>query len=113
MLGYDANTVMAMSSGRYSYVQDSTEELHLHISNVELSDDGNFECQMFRRNEGPIRAVAHLDVLGRFSISNKLTKNSVPPSEVYFEYYQTSSVIEVNEDSALNVTCVGRNAKPE
>jgi hypothetical protein len=37
----------------------------------------------------------------------------VPPTEVYFEHYQTSSIIEVNEDSPLNITCVGRNAKPE
>jgi hypothetical protein len=64
MLGYDANTVVAMSGGRYSYVQDSTEELHLHINNVDLTDDGNFECQMFRRGEGPIRASAALNVLG-------------------------------------------------
>lgn len=66
MLGYDANTVVAMSGGRYSYMQDSTEELHLHISNVSLSDDGVFECQMFRRSEGPIRAFAGLNVLGEF-----------------------------------------------
>ncbi|KAI6240070.1 Immunoglobulin domain protein [Aphelenchoides fujianensis] len=100
MLGYDANAVVAMSGGRYGYVQESTEELHLHISNVSLTDDGNFECQMFRRNEGPIRSSAHLNVL-------------VAPVDTYFEHYRTSSVIEVNEDSALNVTCVGRNAKPE
>jgi hypothetical protein len=66
MLGYDANNVMAMSGGRYSYVRDSTEELHLHIEDVNLSDDGNFECQMFRRSEGPIRASAHLDILSEF-----------------------------------------------
>ncbi|KAI6215486.1 Immunoglobulin domain protein [Aphelenchoides besseyi] len=100
MLGYDANAVVAMSGGRYSYGQESSEELHLHISNVSLTDDGNFECQMYRRTEGPIRSSAHLNVL-------------VAPVETYFEHYRTSSVIEVNEDSALNVTCVGRNAKPE
>lgn len=66
MLGYDANTVVAMSGGRYSYVQDSAEELHLNIKNVDLTDDGIFECQMFRRGEGPIRASAMLNVIGRF-----------------------------------------------
>jgi hypothetical protein len=65
MLGYDANTVHAMTSGRYNYVQESTEELHLRINSVDLSDDGDFDCQMFRRAIGPIRSTAHLNVLGK------------------------------------------------
>ena len=37
----------------------------------------------------------------------------VAPTETYFEHYRTNAPIEVNEDSPLNVTCVGKNARPE
>ena len=35
------------------------------ISDVRLDDDGEFECQMLNPDEGPIRAAAHLNVIGR------------------------------------------------
>ena len=69
LLGYDASAVTAMSGGRYSYQQESSEELHLRITNVSLADDGTFECQMYRRAEGPIRSGVQLNVLGKFYLS--------------------------------------------
>lgn len=37
----------------------------------------------------------------------------MPPTEVYFLNYQNFDVIEVNEDSMLNITCVSGISKPE
>ncbi|CAD5221234.1 unnamed protein product [Bursaphelenchus xylophilus] len=84
---------------RLSYIQENGSELHLHIKNVTLEDDGTFECQMVTTDSKPIRAKATLTVL-------------VAPQKVYFEHYDANSRIDVNEGSALNVTCVSRNAKP-
>lgn len=65
-----------------------------------LEDDGQFECQMLRPEEGPSRSSAYLKVI-------------VPPVDIYFANYQAGSSIEVNEETPLNVTCVVPNAKPE
>uniref|UniRef100_A0A915DCM0 Ig-like domain-containing protein n=1 Tax=Ditylenchus dipsaci TaxID=166011 RepID=A0A915DCM0_9BILA len=86
--------------GRYSYVKESPEELHLQIDNISLADDGKFECQMLRPPNKFLRAAAFVNVL-------------VPPSEVHFHHYKSGTTIEVNEDTPLNITCVGTRAKPE
>lgn len=43
-----------------------------------------------------------------------LTKiNLVPPTEVYFDGYREDGNLEVDEDTPINITCVGPRAKPE
>ncbi|KJH40538.1 immunoglobulin domain protein [Dictyocaulus viviparus] len=100
LLGFHDVGQLTGHQGRYSYLKYSQEELHLRIERVTLEDDGQFECQMLRPDEGPIRAAAYLNVI-------------VAPKAVYFANYQSGSVIDVNEDIPLNVTCVTPNAKPE
>jgi len=80
LLGIHDSGRLPGHQGRYSYVKDSPEELDLvrmlksfiqtsrhfqKISDVRLDDDGEFECQMLNPDEGPIRAAAHLNVIGR------------------------------------------------
>ncbi|GMT07351.1 hypothetical protein PENTCL1PPCAC_29525, partial [Pristionchus entomophagus] len=99
LLGFYDSGKLAGHQGRYSYVKESPEELHLKIDRVSLEDDGQFECQMLRPGDGPFRAAASLNVI-------------VPPTTVHFVNYQKGGVIEVNEDSQLNITCTSPNAKP-
>ncbi|KAF8355450.1 syg-2 [Pristionchus pacificus] len=99
LLGFHDSGKLAGHQGRYSYVKESPEELHLKIERVSLEDDGRFECQMLRPGDGPFRAAALLNVI-------------VPPTTVHFVNYQRGGVIEVNEDSQLNITCTSPNAKP-
>uniref|UniRef100_A0A7E4VGA4 Nephrin n=1 Tax=Panagrellus redivivus TaxID=6233 RepID=A0A7E4VGA4_PANRE len=99
LLGFrDAGTLPG-HDGRYSYIRESPDELHLKIERLELDDDGVFECQMVRQEVGPLRATAAVNVI-------------VAPTEVTFVNYKEGTVLELQEDSALNVTCVSPNAKP-
>ncbi|KIH64735.1 hypothetical protein ANCDUO_04949, partial [Ancylostoma duodenale] len=98
----------------------SREELHLRIERVNLEDDGQFECQMLRPDEGPIRAAAYLNVIGGFTPapanSPMIVRKfifAVAPKHVHFANYQSGAVIDVNEEISLNLTCVVPNAKPE
>ncbi|KAK5966577.1 Nephrin [Trichostrongylus colubriformis] len=100
LLGFHDVGPLAGHQGRYSYLKFSREELHLRIERVTLEDDGQFECQMLRPDEGPIRAAAYLTVI-------------VPPKTVHFTNYQSGSVVDVNEELPLNLTCESPNAKPE
>ncbi|KAI1725907.1 immunoglobulin domain-containing protein [Ditylenchus destructor] len=102
LLGYHDSGHLPGYSGRYSYVKESSEELHLKIERVTLGDDGKFECQMVRpHGTAPkfLRASAFINIL-------------VPPESVFFQHYKGGSTIEVNEETPLNVTCVGSAAKP-
>lgn len=99
LLGNHDGGVLPGYEGRYSYVREAPEELHLKIERVNLEDDGKFECQMGRPDVGPVRASAFIDV-------------QVPPQEVAFQHYKTDTVLEVNEGAVLNITCMGKNAKP-
>ncbi|CAI5455771.1 unnamed protein product [Caenorhabditis angaria] len=100
LLGYHQGGVLPGHQGRYSYIKENAEELHLRIEKVVLEDDGKFECQMLRPEEGPIRAGAWLNIL-------------VPPKSIHFTNYQTGSTIDINENTMLNITCVTPNVKPE
>ncbi|XGW32717.1 hypothetical protein V3C99_017334 [Haemonchus contortus] len=100
LLGFYDTGTLAGHQGRYSYLKYSREELHLRIERVTLDDDGQFECQMLRPEEGPIRASAYLTVI-------------VPPKIVHFTNYQSGAVVDVKEEIPLNVTCESPNAKPE
>ncbi|CAJ0609996.1 unnamed protein product [Cylicocyclus nassatus] len=100
LLGFHEAGQLTGHQGRYSYLKSSREELHLRIERVNLEDDGQFECQMLRPDEGPIRAAAYLNVI-------------VAPIHVHFTNYKSGAVIDVNEEISLNVTCVVPNAKPE
>lgn len=51
--------------GRYSYVWDGPDELHLKIERVSMENDGRYECQMVRRDGGQFRAAAFVNVVGR------------------------------------------------
>ena len=99
LLGFRHPGVLPGHGGRYSYIRENPEELHLKIEKLELEDDGPFECQMVRRELGPIRATAYVNVI-------------VPPDSVYFQNYQEGSVLELQEDATLNITCISSNAKP-
>ncbi|CAJ0951778.1 unnamed protein product, partial [Mesorhabditis belari] len=99
LLGYHEAGALSGHQGRYSYVKNTPEELHLKIERVSLDDDGQFECQMLGLDSGPLRAAAHLNVI-------------VPPSEVLFTNYQASSEIEINEETPLNITCMALHSKP-
>ncbi|PIO74524.1 hypothetical protein TELCIR_03464 [Teladorsagia circumcincta] len=55
---------------------------------------------MLRPDEGPIRAAAYLTVI-------------VPPKTVHFTNYQSGTIVDVNEEIPLNLTCEAPNAKPE
>ncbi|KAL3119596.1 hypothetical protein niasHT_010182 [Heterodera trifolii] len=87
-------------SGRYSYSNDNPGEFHLHIRNVSLDDDGQFQCQLLKPGGKFFRANAFVTVL-------------VPPSGVRFQHYQSGSTIAVNEGIPLNITCVTDRSKPE
>ncbi|KAK6032293.1 immunoglobulin domain protein [Ostertagia ostertagi] len=100
LLGFHDVGPLAGHQGRYSYLKSSREELHLRIERVTLEDDGQFECQMLRPDEGPIRAAAYLTVI-------------VPPRTVHFTNYQSGTIVDVNEEIPLNLTCEAPNAKPE
>ncbi|VDL70514.1 unnamed protein product [Nippostrongylus brasiliensis] len=100
LLGFHDVGQLAGHQGRYSYLKYSREELHLKIERVTLEDDGQFECQMLRPDEGPIRAAAYVNVI-------------VPPKTVLFTNYQSGGILDVNEDIPLNITCEAPNAKPE
>ncbi|EGT40674.1 CBN-SYG-2 protein [Caenorhabditis brenneri] len=100
LLGYHQEGVLPGHQGRFSYIKQNAEELHLKITHVNLDDDGEYECQMLHPEEGPIRAKAFLNIL-------------VPPQLVYFSNYQPNSVIAVKENTPLNITCVVPNVKPE
>ncbi|CAO4387142.1 unnamed protein product [Caenorhabditis nigoni] len=100
LLGYHQEGVLPGHQGRFSYVKQNAEELHLKITHVNLDDDGEYECQMLHPEAGPIRAKAFLNIL-------------VPPQLVYFSNYQPNSVIAVKENTPLNITCVVPNVKPE
>uniref|UniRef100_A0A1I7TN12 Nephrin n=1 Tax=Caenorhabditis tropicalis TaxID=1561998 RepID=A0A1I7TN12_9PELO len=100
LLGYHQEGVLPGHQGRFSYVKQNAEELHLKITHVNLDDDGEYECQMLHPEEGPIRAKAFLNIL-------------VPPQLIYFSNYQPNSVIAVKENTPLNITCVVPNVKPE
>ncbi|CAB3399992.1 unnamed protein product [Caenorhabditis bovis] len=100
LLGYHQGGVLPGHQGRYSYVKEIPEELHLKIEKVTLEDDGKFECQMLQPEEGPIRASAYLNIL-------------VPPTLIHFTNYQSGSTIDINENTPLNITCVTPNVKPE
>uniref|UniRef100_A0A1I7WLC8 Ig-like domain-containing protein n=1 Tax=Heterorhabditis bacteriophora TaxID=37862 RepID=A0A1I7WLC8_HETBA len=109
LLGFHDAGQLTGHQGRYSYIKvtdDSAEELHLQIEKVTLEDDGQFECQMLRPDEGPSRAAAYLNVIGKI-----LSK--VPPKTLLFTNYQSGSSIEINEDIPFNLTCVAPNTKPE
>ncbi|CAJ0565535.1 unnamed protein product, partial [Mesorhabditis spiculigera] len=99
LLGYHDSGTLSGHGGRYSYVKDTPGELSLRIENVGLEDDGQFECQILGAETGPIRAAASLEVL-------------VPPAEVTLANYQSGTEVEINEDAALNITCVAANSKP-
>lgn len=64
LLGNHEAGVLPGHSGRYSYLKETPEELHLKIDDVQLDDDGKFECQMGRPDVGPVRAAAFVNVLG-------------------------------------------------
>ncbi|CAD6190606.1 unnamed protein product [Caenorhabditis auriculariae] len=100
LLGFHQGGQLPGHQGRYSYIKELPEELHLRIEKVQLEDDGQFECQMLRPEEGPIRASAHLNVI-------------VPPTSIFFSNYQSGSSIDVNENTSLNISCVAPNVKPE
>lgn len=72
LLGNHEAGVLPGHDGRYSYVQDSPEELHLKLDNIRLEDDGKYECQMGRTDVGPVRASAFVNVLGRFSLGKTI-----------------------------------------
>ncbi|KAK6054151.1 hypothetical protein COOONC_08344 [Cooperia oncophora] len=55
---------------------------------------------MLRQDEGPLRAAAHLTVI-------------VAPETILFTNYQSGTVVDVNEEIPLNLTCEAPNAKPE
>ncbi|KAE9414335.1 hypothetical protein Angca_002728 [Angiostrongylus cantonensis] len=100
LLGFHEVGQLTGHQGRYSYLKSSREELHLRIERVTLEDDGQFECQMLRPDDGPIRAAAYLNVI-------------VAPKMVHFTNYQSGTMIDVNEDIPLNLTCAAPNSKPE
>jgi len=49
---------------RYYYVSDNQEELNLRITNVQPEDDGEYECQMMRKDIRMARASVFLNVIG-------------------------------------------------
>ncbi|KAK0396648.1 hypothetical protein QR680_001797 [Steinernema hermaphroditum] len=99
LLGHHEPGVLAGYGGRYSYEKETPDELNLKIQRITLEDDGKFECQMLRSDEGSMRGAAYLNVL-------------VKPSVVYFMNYRQGDVIEVSEDQTVNITCVVPNVKP-
>uniref|UniRef100_A0AC34Q8P4 Nephrin n=1 Tax=Panagrolaimus sp. JU765 TaxID=591449 RepID=A0AC34Q8P4_9BILA len=99
LLGFKHSGTLPGYGGRYSYIRENPEELHLKIEKLELEDDGPFECQMVRRELGPIRASAYVNVI-------------VPPDSVYFQNYQEGTALELQEDDTLNISCISPNAKP-
>lgn len=48
----------------------------------------------------------------KFLRSTAIVDVLVPPSTVYFQNFATD-IVEIDEDSSLNITCVGGWAKPE
>uniref|UniRef100_A0A8R1HP98 Nephrin n=1 Tax=Caenorhabditis japonica TaxID=281687 RepID=A0A8R1HP98_CAEJA len=100
LLGYHQQGVLPGHQGRYSYIKQYPEELNLKINNINLDDDGEYECQMLHPKQGPTRAKAFLNVI-------------VPPLSIYFSAYQDNSVIAIKENDPLNLTCVIPNVKPE
>ncbi|CAB63432.2 Synaptogenesis protein syg-2 [Caenorhabditis elegans] len=100
LLGYHQEGILPGHQGRFSYIKQNAEELHLKITHVNLDDDGEYECQMLHPEEGPIRAKSFLNII-------------VPPQLVYFSNYQPNSIIAVKENTPLNITCVVPNVKPE
>jgi hypothetical protein len=66
LLGFRHSGTLPGHGGRYSYVRDSPDELHLKIEKLEIDDDGQFECQMVRQEIGPLRATAVINVISEF-----------------------------------------------
>ena len=68
LLGFRHSGTLPGHGGRYSYIRDSPDELHLKIEKLELDDDGPFECQMVRQEIGPLRATAIVNVIGSYKL---------------------------------------------
>ncbi|XP_058123350.1 nephrin-like [Anopheles ziemanni] len=86
---------------RYSVLGDSSQGIYnLHIANVTLDDDADYQCQV-----GPkmphvlIRANATLSVIA-------------PPSSIKIQGYSQHAKAEVREGQDLSLTCIVPNAKP-
>ena len=65
LLGTRDADLISGYEGRYSYVRDGQDELHLKIERVSLKHDGRYECQMVRKDGGQFRAAAFVNVIGR------------------------------------------------
>ncbi|XP_013380213.1 nephrin isoform X1 [Lingula anatina] len=98
-LGFDRSII---GYPRYSMVGSVTLGQHnLMITNTDLSDDADFECQVTPSQNNPhLKAKAHLYVM-------------VPPDQPEIEGHTNGSTVEVLlTDITVNLTCNAMNGKP-
>ncbi|XP_076367048.1 nephrin-like isoform X3 [Tachypleus tridentatus] len=87
---------------RYGMVVDQVRGVYnLRISNVQLQDEGEYECQVGPAlNNRRIWEKANLTVL-------------VPPEKVEIQHRSNASVLEVREAERVPLTCFARMSKPK
>ncbi|KAK8404516.1 hypothetical protein O3P69_007633 [Scylla paramamosain] len=86
---------------RYTVLGDEAASIHnLHITNVEMSDDGEFQCQVTPfGNARAIRHAANLTVL-------------LPPTSVEIVGHTPDALITVKAGDSLTLECLIRDSKP-
>ncbi|KAF7634557.1 hypothetical protein Mgra_00006005 [Meloidogyne graminicola] len=115
ILSYMNVDVIPGFSGRYRFVKDTNEELHLSISNLTLDDDGVFQCQVIGQNGNFIKSSAFVNVLGIFHLFSNVFFFFFlfPPRIVRFPNYPSGSALVVIEGSQINLTCISEHSKPQ
>ncbi|XP_035786032.1 nephrin-like isoform X2 [Anopheles albimanus] len=104
VLGYEEATNSITGYPRYSIQREGgggSSVYNLHITNVTLGDDDQYECQVHPfMHHKPIRAKARLTVI-------------VPPTSIEIQGYgQQHAKVDVREGQDLSLTCIVPNAKP-
>ncbi|XP_052804572.1 LOW QUALITY PROTEIN: nephrin-like [Mya arenaria] len=99
MLGFERN--IPGFDGRYSVIGDDRTEYNLQITNTELRDDDDFECQVQpAENNPPLKAKAHLTIL-------------VPPNTPEIVNHTNGSTVEVlYTKPTLQLTCRSAMGRP-
>ncbi|WAR05395.1 NPHN-like protein [Mya arenaria] len=94
--------------GRYSVIGDDRTEYNLQITNTELRDDDDFECQVQpAENNPPLKAKAHLTILamGRPAANIKWFRNDEEITEnVVYSVTPVDNDKRENAQSILTIT---------